>query len=398
MFRRSIILALVASSVAVACGGDSTDDIPIVADRPAVPAVIDAAPEAPPLERLDAVPIASGLSEPVAVAPAPGVSETFLVERTGRIVTLSSEGRQSVLDLTSRVGWDVNEQGLLGFAVHPEFPSDPRGFAVYTDIDRDLVVEAFDWNGSVFDVSSRSPVLLVPQPHKYHQGGGIVFDRAGHLYITLGDGGGGGDKRENGQNPNTLLGTIIRIDIDAADPYGIPESNPFVDGGGAAEVWAYGLRNPWRIAFDGGRLVVVDVGENGGDEINVVSASAAGLNYGWPIMEGHACFREAECDASGFVVPAHVVDRTRTCAVIGGPVYRGREIPEVYGHLLFGDFCIGWVRSAEVHDDGLGPIVDWESQLGTLGMITSIGTDHTGEPLVTTIEGDVLRIVPVRTS
>ncbi len=384
-----------------ACSGDAgSGEIPVVPDRPTTTTTIAAtAEDVEPLASLDTEIVASGLSEPVAIASAPALDETFVVERTGRLVTLSSGGSSAVLDITSRVGWEVNEQGFLGFAVHPSFPDDPRGFAAYTNLDRDLVIESFAWNGRVFDISSRTPVLVVEQPHKYHQGGGLVFDDSGTLFISLGDGGGGGDKRRNGQNTETLLGTIVRIDVDAAEPYAIPETNPFVGSEeGRSEIWAYGLRNPWRIAFDAGQLIVVDVGDAGGDEINVVPADAPGLNYGWSIVEGDACFRDPGCDMTGFVEPAHVIERTRTCAVIGGPVYRGSAIPELHGHLVFGDFCVGWVRSAEVVPGGLGPIVSWEPDIGTLGMITTFGTDADGELLVATIEGEIHRFVPVRTS
>ena len=398
--RLLIPMVLLGSALLAACSSDAAPgEIAVVPDRATT--TTTAAPPATveDLAGLATEVLATGISEPVAIASAPAIEETFVVERTGRLVTLSSGGSSAVLDLTSLIGWEVNEQGFLGFAVHPEFPSDPRGFAAYTDTAEDLVIESFVWTGAVFDKSSRTEVLMVDQPHKYHQGGGLVFDDSGTLFISLGDGGGGGDKRGNGQNTDTLLGTIVRIDVDAGEPYAIPETNPFVGAeNGRAEIWAYGLRNPWRIAFDGDRLVVVDVGEDGGDEINVVPADAAGLNYGWPIMEGEACFTEPDCDPSGTVAPAHVIARERTCAVIGGPVYRGAAIPELRGHVLFGDFCVGWIRSALVLDTGLGPIRNWEPDLGTLGMITTFGLDAEGELLVATIEGEIHRIVPVRAS
>ena len=320
--RLLIPMVLLGSALLAACSSDAAPgEIAVVPDRATT--TTTAAPPAPvdDLAGLATEVLATGISEPVAIASAPAIDETFIVERTGRLVTLSSGGSSAVLDLTSLIGWEVNEQGFLGFAVHPEFPADPRGFAAYTNTAEDLVIESFVWTGAVFDKSSRTEVLMVEQPHKYHQGGGLVFDDSGTLFISLGDGGGGGDKRGNGQNTDTLLGTIVRIDVDAGEPYAIPETNPFVGSeGGRAEIWAYGLRNPWRIAFDGDRLVVVDVGEDGGDEINVVAADAAGLNYGWPIMEGETCFTDPDCDPSGTVAPAHVIARERTCAVIGGCV------------------------------------------------------------------------------
>lgn len=392
---RSTLLAIVVCVIASAC---SSGTVTVVA-TPDESTTTAALPETPDtLVDIEIMTLASGLSDPVAFAAAPGIERTFVVERIGRITTLDRPS-SPVLDITDQVGWDVNEQGLLGAAVHPSFPEDPRAFVVYTNLDRDVVITSFDWNGAVFDASSEREVLLVPQPHFYHQGGGIAFGPRGLLWVSLGDGGGGGDKRQNGQDPTTLRGTFVRIDIDAATPYGIPDSNPFPSGEeGAPEVWAFGLRNPWRFAFDGAQLVVADVGETTSDEINVVPVDAPGLNYGWPIMEGVSCFRDDPCDEEGLVVPVHVVPRKRSCAVIGGPVYRGSRIPEMFGHFIYGDFCVGWVRSAPLLDGALGPEINWETMFGTVGMITSFGLDHEGELLIATIEGNILGLQPVRQS
>lgn len=400
MRLRFPILAMVAILTVAAC---SSADIAVGPSREIPPTTTTTPPDLPPLIALTTEPIASGLSEPVAVAAAPGIDDMFIVERTGRIVTASSGGRTPVLDLTSVIGWEINEQGLLGFAVHPDFPDDPRGFAVYTNSDYDVVVSSVEWNGNVFDASSLTTVLEVPQPHKYHQGGGIRFGPAGYLWMSFGDGGGVGDPYGNGQNPDTLNGTIVRIDVDAGDPYAIPPDNPFVDSeDGADEVWAYGLRNPWRFSFDGEWILIADVGQESAEEIDVVPLAGGGYNFGWPVLEGDECFDADSCDDAGMTSAVFILPHDGLCAVIGGPVYRGAAIPELYGQYVFGDYCQGWIRSrpfeagALTEDGLLGSTTDPRGDLDPVGSITSIDTDQNGELVVTTLEGDVVRIVADR--
>jgi glucose/arabinose dehydrogenase len=384
--------------VAIAgCGGG--EPAPVGPQRATTTTTLPDLPSPPPLERLALEPVAEGLSEPVAIATARAIDEVFIVERTGRIVTLSSDGRDAVLDLNSRIGWEVNEQGLLGLAVHPDFPRDPRGFVVYTDTDFDVVVSSFTWNGDRFDASSEHVVLEVAQPHKYHQGGGILFGPRGDLWLSFGDGGGNGDPYGNGQNPDTLNGTIVRIDVDNADPYAVPPDNPFVESDdGAPEVFAYGLRNPWRFTIDGDNLIIADVGQYSAEEIDIVSVSGGGENFGWPVLEADECFEAETCDRDGMTMPVVVIPHERVCAIIGGVVYRGTAIPELHGHYLFGDHCVGWMRSAPVEGSGLGRIKDWEATLGSLGMVTTFATDPDGEVLIANLEGEVHRLIPVRTS
>jgi glucose/arabinose dehydrogenase len=390
---RSFSLIIVFAFVAAAC---APTGLAIGPERPAPSSTTTIPREVAPLEGLSLEAVAQGLSNPVALAAAPGITDTFIVERTGTIVTASSAGSTTVLDIADKVTTERNEQGLLGFAVHPDFPSDPRGFAIYTDLEGDVIVASFTWTGSEFDPASERPVLTVPQPHFYHQGGGITFGPRGYLWMSFGDGGGIGDRYENGQNPSTLMGSIVRIDVDNADPYAFPPTNPFLDGGGAPEVWAFGLRNPWRITIDGDTLIIADVGQDAAEEINVVSVDEPGLNFGWPVMEGYDCYESKSCDDAGMTPPTKVLERKRICALIGGPVYRGSAIPELYGQYVYGDFCVGWVRSAPIVDGTLGEVTDWEATLGNFGMITSFGLDEDGELLVATFEGDVFRIVPDR--
>lgn len=382
--------------LAASCASEGTD-IPIGPRRDTPATSSTTLPDVAPLKGLSLELVVSGLDSPVAIAPAPAIEELFVVQRTGRLVTLSSGGASTVLDLTSAIGWENEEQGFLGFAVHPMFPARPMGYAVYTNLDHDVIVSSFAWTGGVFDRSTEHELLIVPQPHKYHQGGGILFGPRGDLWLSFGDGGGIGDPYGNGQNPATLNGTIVRIDVDNGDPYALPPDNPFLERAGARpEVWAYGLRNPWRFTIDGQKLIVVDVGQYEAEEINVADTSAGGVNFGWPVMEGLGCYEAESCDDSGFEPPALAIGRDRTCAVIGGPVYRGTAIPELHSHYVFGDYCVGWVRTTPFIDGAFGEITDWERDLDGLEFITTFGEDLDGEILVVTLGGEVHRIVPVR--
>ena len=403
MPRLARLLAMNAVVVAIAlisgCSGEQIVEGPERPDDRTTTSAAVTPSSMPLLLGFTLEPVAVGLEDPVSITAAPGIDETFLVERVGRVVTASSGGTEVVLDIAAIVGWDINEQGFLGFAVHPEFPQDTRGFAVYTNTDRDVVVASFDWNGERFDPDTRTEIFDVPQPHQYHQGGGISFGPLGYLWMSFGDGGGVGDRFGNGQNPHTRNGTIVRIDVDHGHPYAIPPTNPFIDDKeGDHAVWAFGLRNPWRFAHDGDYLIIADVGQDTAEEINVVRIDAPGANFGWSVVEGDQCFDADECNTEGFTEPAVVIGRDRTCAIVGGFVYRGVDIPEWYGHYLFGDFCTGRLRSASFEDGSVGGIVEWTNRIDPLGQITTFGLDHDGNVLVANLEGTVSRIVAVRSS
>ena len=189
-------------------------------------------------------------------------------------------------------------------------------------------------------------LLSVPQPASNHNGGMLAFGPDGYLYIGMGDGGGGGDPSGNGQRPSTLLGALLRIDVTGGSTYAVPAGNPFVAGGGAAEVWAFGLRNPWRFSFDGQRLYIADVGQGQWEEIDVLTTAAGGANLGWSIMEGNHCYQPSSgCNRTGLTLPVFEYGHGEGCSVTGGYVYRGTAIPELNGHYFYGDFCSGWVRS-----------------------------------------------------
>jgi glucose/arabinose dehydrogenase len=224
----------------------------------------------------------------------------------------------------------------------------------------------------------------------------MLFGPDGYLYIAIGD---GGLFEEFGQDPTAFLGTILRLDMDSGDPYTAPDDNPFFAGGGAPEVWAYGLRNPWRFSIDrdSNTMFIGDVGQADVEEVNAVALEPVGYNFGWPVLEGSSCWIPRDgCDRTGKEMPATEYNHEQGCSVTGGYVYRGSAIPEYYGHYFYADWCLGWVRSFEYTPNGLINQKDWADDLGNPGQITSFGVDASGELLYTTFEGTLGRIVPVR--
>lgn len=340
--------------------------------------------------------VASGLSAPVHLAAPPGDDRLFVVEQGGRIRIV--DGGQLLatpfLDISDGVT-SGGERGLLSVAFHPDYAVNGRFFVDYVDDTGATRVEeyAVTADPNVADPGSARTLLTVAQPYQNHNGGLIAFGPDGYLWIGMGDGGSGGDPDGNGQDPTTLLGAMLRIDVDGGSPYGIPADNPFADGqGGAPEVWAIGLRNPWRWAFDAGSLYIADVGQSMWEEVDVAAADAAGLNYGWNIMEGSHCYRSQSCDAAGLVLPVHEYSHDEGCSITGGHVYRGAALPELRGHYFYGDYCGGWVRSFR-YDDGAA--TDHRSyDLGSLGNILSFGKDAAGELYVLTGTGTVFRLAP----
>ena len=298
--------------------------------------------------------VTGGLTSPVDVAdPGNGSGRLFVVEQRGRIRTIDQNRLtdQPFLDISSEVK-SGGEQGLLGLAFHPNFPTDPRFFVDYTDLDGDTVISEFRVNradADVADAGSERRLLDIDQPFANHNGGGVVFGPDGKLYIAMGDGGSGGDPQGNGQRTDTLLAKILRIDIDSSDgtqrPYGIPADNPFVGVTGASpEIWLTGLRNPWRIRFDRatGDLWIGDVGQAAWEEIDVARAGVGGLNFGWNVMEGFHCFAPSEgCDRTGLTLPVAEYGHDLGCAVIGGVVVRDAGQPSFDGWYVFSDSCSG---------------------------------------------------------
>ena len=352
---------------------------------------------------LIAEPVADGLDEPIDIFTLSGHPGIFVVEKPGRVVRVV-DGKvmtPPVLDMRALVLADSNEQGLLSVRPDPDFASNCRVYVFYTDSYGDSRLVSASVSGSAeptIDVRSFHPLLEIPQRHRWHQSGTMTFGPDGFLWLAIGDGGGTGDPDGHGQNPSTLKGTVVRIDVDSSS-YVVPESNPFAASEeGRPEVWAYGLRNPWRISIDAttGTLFIPDVGQEETEEINVVDLDEGGLNFGWAITEGSNCYDATTCDSSGLTPPTYEYDHDGMgCAVVGGQVYRGAAIPEIAGHYFFSDFCSGWVRSLELRDGAVAGEHEWEG-LRVSRLITSFGTDALGELYFMSLDGGLWKIAALR--
>jgi glucose/arabinose dehydrogenase len=341
--------------------------------------------------------IASGLQLPVHLAAPAGDDRLFVVEQAGRI-RIIRHGQllaRPFLDIRERV-LSGGERGLLSVAFHPQYASNGLLYVNYTGAGGHTQVERYRASADPdsADAGSALLVLTFEQPFGNHNGGLVVFGPDGMLWIGSGDGGSGGDPLGHGQDAGSLLGALLRIDVDAAGPYAIPADNPYAAGGGAPEVWAYGLRNPWRFSIDHetGLLYTADVGQNRLEEVNVMPAGAAGLNYGWAIMEGSECFGQATCNQEGLVLPAYEYPHALGCSVTGGHVYRGSAVPDLVGRYVFGDYCQGWIRSFRFDDGRAQSLL--ELPVGRIGNITSFGEDAHRELYALTADGRVYRFVP----
>ncbi len=341
--------------------------------------------------------VADDLDQPLYVTSPPGDTRLFVVEQTGRIRILvdGQVAQAPFLDLSDSISGG-GEQGLLGLAFHPGYASNGRFFVNYTDTSGDTRIVAYQVSADpgVADPASATELLGIDQPYANHNGGWLGFGPDGFLYIGMGDGGAGGDPEKRAQNPDELLGKILRLDVDGAAPYTIPAENPFANGGGRPEIFVLGVRNPWRPAFDGTDFYIADVGQGAWEEITVISTADAGANLGWNIMEGPACFRAESCEQTGIVPPTYAYSQgTGGCSITGGYVYRGKAIPEIVGQYFFADFCDSRVQSFAYANGAAGKVIDWTAQLGGIGAITSFGVDSVGELYITTIEGNVFEIV-----
>lgn len=361
---------------------------------------VPAPPRPPPIAgfELAANEVLTGLSQPVFLAAPPSDPRLFVVEQTGRIRISNANGQllaDPFLDLSGRVG-TAPEGGLLTMAFHPRYADNGQVFVYYTDTGDDTVVERYTVSGDPdrLDPGSAKRTLAVTQRRRNHNGGMLQFGPDGMLYVFLGDEGGAGDPFGNGQNPETLHGSILRIDVDRGDPYAIPDDNPFVGEEGArGEIWAIGVRNPWRSTFDlaGDVLYVADVGQNALEEINAVPAGQAGVNYGWSTMEGSACYQSSGCDMSGLTLPVvEYIHDGSVCSVTGGYVYRGSQLPEIAGHYFYSDFCTGFLRSFRL--DGGRATDERRWNVGSLGAVSSFGVDGSGELYVVNLTGSVSRL------
>jgi glucose/arabinose dehydrogenase len=328
---------------------------------------------------------AAGLRSPVDLAhPDDGSGRLFVVEKAGRIKILKDgkveEG--SFLDIESRVGSKGSEQGLLGLAFHPKFSENGRFFVNYTDLDGDTIVSEFGLtdNSDRADAGSEKVLIKIDQPASNHNGGQIQFGPDGYLYIGMGDGGSAGDPWGNAQNLDSLLGKLLRLDVDGEKPYAIPADNPFKGRSGARpEIWAYGLRNPWRFSFDSetGDMYIADVGQNLWEEIDFQpGGSKGGEDYGWNYTEGlHAYEMPGGYDPSGITFPIFEYGREGGCSVTGGYVYRGNEFPSLAGTYLFTDFCTGKLWGLRKKDGGGW---EWTMLLSTGLQPSSFGEGQDG--------------------
>jgi glucose/arabinose dehydrogenase len=384
-----------------ACGGSGPSD-PSPSPTP-TSGTCAAGPVVPGTPPLAAQLVVAGLRNPLDLQSAAGDRERlFVVEQAGRIRIV--RGGQLVatpfLDIVSRIS-SGGERGLLGLAFHPQYATNRRFYVNYTDLGGDTNISEFRaTSADTADPGSERIVLEVVQPFANHNGGGLTFGNDGFLYIGLGDGGSGGDPFRNGQSLTTPLGKLLRIDVDRGQPFAVPSDNPFVASPGAfPAIWAYGLRNPWRFAFDRttGDLFIGDVGQNRLEEIDVGLASRrGGENYGWNVMEGRSCFSPASgCNASGLVLPVLQYDHNTGCSVTGGVVYRGCRIPGYAGTYFYGDFCTGLVRSFRLQGGQVTEERDHSATVGrNVSMVSSFGVDVDGEVYVVDYDGEIHRIVP----
>lgn len=383
--------------------------IPTEANETANPAEADAAPAtvtpvasptpaSAPLSAIQLAPVVTGLDQPTFLGHAFD-ERLFIVEKPGRIQIVENGTIRDTpfLDITDRVGSGGSEQGLLSVAFHPEHASNGRFFVNYTDRNGDTVISRFQVgeDPNLADAESERILLTIAQPYGNHNGGQLQFGPDRYLYVGMGDGGSAGDPQNNGQDPTTLLGSLLRLDVDSGDDsgYAIPPDNPYVGSdSGRNEVWAFGLRNPWRFSFDRatGDLFIADVGQNMYEEVNVVPAGQpAPVNYGWNIVEGLHCFRSDPCDQEGLYLPAVEYSHPEGgCSITGGYVYRGELFPTLTGNYFYGDFCTGMVWSY-LPAEGEPHLVT-EVQ----GNITSFGEDLAGEIYLLTQQGQVYQIQP----
>ena len=352
-----------------------------------------------PLRELSVLEAFPGLSfdRPVAlVFPDDGANRGFVVEQPGRIVALNSENDSNTfLDIRDRVRDRGEEEGLLGLAFDPDYESNGFLYVYYTaDGPRRSVISRFsvDPGDGTADPGTETLVLEVEQPYANHNGGQIVLGPDDFLYVGLGDGGSAGDPKGNGQNPATLLGAILRLDVSSLDStgtYSIPPDNPFVGVQDARpEIWAYGLRNPWRFTFDSetGDLWAADVGQNKMEEVDLIRP---GLNYGWNIMEGDECYPRS-CDTRGLELPIAVYGRDGGCSITGGYVYRGSRIPSLYGAYVYGDFCSGKIWAFRY--DG-SRVTESILLADTKIRISSFAEDTDGELYILDLDGEIYRFV-----
>ena len=388
---------VVASLTYVPAVGTVTIDVP-APPSVSTSSVIYAA--APPLKlRFEAV--AKGLDSPTFLASPPGSADLYVVELRGRVRKLvDGVPAAPVVDIATRVA-SGGERGMLSLAFDPGYASNGYVYVYFTETSGDIAVERFTLPlpgnpapPSGVEATAVRVLTIAHRSFANHNGGQLQFGPDGMLYLGTGDGGGAGDPLGSGQNTDALLGKILRLDVRTL-PYRIPPDNPFVgQPGKRAEIWAYGVRNPWRFAFDGATrsLYIADVGQSSREEVNVAAADAAGLNYGWNAWEGTMCYPSGTaCSPAGITMPVLDYDHANGCSITGGYVYRGALLPEVAGRYFYSDFCNGWLRSFVVVNGVATERLDWH--VTPIGSIQSFGVDSRNELYALTSGGGVYRLV-----
>ena len=349
---------------------------------------------------------ARGLSNPVDFqVPAGERARAFVVEQVGlvRIVRGGALVATPFLDIRTRVGFG-GERGLLGLAFHPRFAENGRFYVNYTDRGGDTHISEFraaPATSDSVDPATERELLFADQPFPNHNGGGLAFGRDGMLYAGLGDGGSGGDPLGNGQDLSTPLGKLLRLNVDGASPAAVPSDNPFVSRTGAFPlVWAYGLRNPWRFAFDRATddLYIADVGQSAVEEVDVALAPRrGGENYGWNVMEGSRCFSPASgCPQAGLTLPVLEYQHGGgACSITGGVVYRGCRLPGYAGHYFYADYCAGFIRSFRMQGGQVVVQRDWTTSLARgVDSVVAFGLDDEGEVYIVDQDGEIYKVVP----
>jgi glucose/arabinose dehydrogenase len=394
-------LALVLASCGGSDAGGSATATPTTIRPPT--ATVELGPTPPPRTVIENGYVAEQVFANIALRgmlglhPIPG-DEDFVVVLTQEGVIYRASTKDAsreptvFLDIRDRIKQDLDtEEGLLGLAFSPDYQTTAEFYVNYTAADpRRNVISRFVSKGDAADPDSETVLLEIMQPFRNHNGGALQFGPDDMLYISSGDGGSGGDPQGNGQSLDTMLGKILRIDVSGAEGYLTPADNPFAGGGGLPEIWAYGLRNPWRITFDTetGDLWAADVGQGDIEEIDLIKR---GGNYGWNIMEGPECYNASDCDRSGLIPPrAWYGHEDGNCSVTGGYVYRGERLPELEGWYIYGDYCSGLVWGFDASQADAPPVLLAQTQRA----ISSFAQDTAGEIYLVTFNNAIYQLAP----
>ena len=393
-FRRTALSApVMVPLLLAACGGGGGAPAPTVPDpnTPTPPATTFA---------LALQTVASGLDQPIHLTAPAGDTRLFIVERPGRVRIVANGAvlAQPFVDIAAKTTVS-GERGLLSIAFDPRYAQNGRFYLYYTDTNGDIAIDRMTVSSDANTANPASAVRLLTIPHpgfSNHNGGQLAFGPDGYLYLGTGDGGGSGDPSGNAQNLNVLLGKMLRLDVSGAT-YTIPPDNPYVgQAGRRAEIWASGVRNPWRFSFDRTErlLYIADVGQGEREEVDIAAITQAGNNYGWRTMEGTACYNAATCDKTGLFIPQveyqHGANDVNGCSITGGYVYRGAALPEIAGQYFYSDYCKGFLKSFTYRNGAAGAVTTWD--VGSIGNVVSFGEDGAGELYMLSSNGRVYRI------